>query len=107
MNIIWLDDPGCQEVARVGGKVANLSRLASTYQVPTGFCLTTAAFQEWARHEDGRDDEFPRSCWASLPMPRANWPDDATPSSPAWPCGRRRLMKTVASHPLPDSMRPT
>jgi phosphoenolpyruvate synthase/pyruvate phosphate dikinase len=46
MNIIWLDDPGCQEVARVGGKVANLSRLASTYQVPTGFCLTTAAFQE-------------------------------------------------------------
>jgi phosphoenolpyruvate synthase/pyruvate phosphate dikinase len=59
MNIIWLDDPGCQEVARVGGKVANLSRLASTYQVPTGFCLTTAAFQEWARHEDGRDDEFP------------------------------------------------
>ena len=46
MNIIWLDDAGCRDVSCVGGKVANLSRLASTYQVPTGFCLTTAAFQE-------------------------------------------------------------
>ena len=49
MNIIWLDDAGCQDVSCVGGKVANLSRLASDYQVPSGFCLTTAAFQEWAR----------------------------------------------------------
>jgi len=59
MNIIWLDDAGCQDVSCVGGKVANLSRLASDYQVPSGFCLTTAAFQEWARQADGRADEFP------------------------------------------------
>jgi uncharacterized Zn-binding protein involved in type VI secretion len=28
-----------------GGKAANLSRLTASYQVPPGFCLTTAAFQ--------------------------------------------------------------
>ena len=59
MNIIWLDDTGCQEVSRVGGKVANLSRLAAEYQVPPGFCLTTDAFQEWAGHADGCAEELP------------------------------------------------
>jgi pyruvate,water dikinase len=59
MNIIWLDDSGCQEVSRVGGKVANLSRLAAEYQVPPGFCLTTKAFREWAGHAGGSAEEFP------------------------------------------------
>ena len=59
MNIIWLDDTGCQEVSRVGGKVANLSRLAAEYQVPPRFCLTTDAFQEWAGHADGCAEELP------------------------------------------------
>ena len=59
MNIAWLEDAGCQDVARVGGKVANLSRLAAEYQVPSGFCLTTGAFQEWASHGGGSADEFP------------------------------------------------
>ncbi len=39
--------------------MANLSRLAAAYQVPHGFCLTTAAFQEWAGQADGRAEEFP------------------------------------------------
>ncbi len=39
--------------------MANLSRLAVEYQVPPGFCMTTAAFQEWAGHGDGHADEFP------------------------------------------------
>jgi pyruvate,water dikinase len=59
MTIVWLDDTGCQEVSRVGGKVAHLSRLAAEYQVPPGFCLTTSAFREWAGHEGGSAEEFP------------------------------------------------
>ncbi len=56
MNIMWLDDEACQEVSRVGGKVANLSRLAAEYQVPPGFCLTTEAYQQWAGQPDGGAD---------------------------------------------------
>jgi len=48
VNIVWLEQPICQEVQRVGGKVANLSRLAADYRVPSGFCLTTAAYGAWA-----------------------------------------------------------
>ena len=47
MNIVWLEQPICQEVTRVGGKVANLSRLAADHRVPPGFCLTTLAYGEW------------------------------------------------------------
>ncbi len=43
--ILWLGDPLCHRRDLVGGKAANLSRLAETYQVPPGFCLTTAAFE--------------------------------------------------------------
>ena len=57
MNIVWLDEPAAQDVSSVGGKVANLSRLAGAHRVPPGFCLTTAAFQEWSRA--GNDDTFP------------------------------------------------
>jgi phosphoenolpyruvate synthase/pyruvate phosphate dikinase len=57
MNIVLLDEPAGQDVLSVGGKVANLSRLAGTHRVPPGFCLTTAAFQQWS---DGGDD-FRRS----------------------------------------------
>ena len=53
MNIIWLEQPICQEVQRVGGKVANLSRLAADYRVPPGFCLTTAAYGAWAEAGSG------------------------------------------------------
>lgn len=59
MSIIWLDETACQDVSRVGGKVANLSRLAGQYRVPPGFCLTTAAFQQWARHVDSCASQFP------------------------------------------------
>lgn len=53
MNIIWLEQPICQELQRVGGKVANLSRLAADYRVPPGFCLTTAAYGAWAEAGSG------------------------------------------------------
>src|SRR5262245_60418367 len=44
MRIVWLDDPSCADRALVGGKAANLSRLAPNCPVPAGFCLTTAVF---------------------------------------------------------------
>jgi len=46
--ILWLEDPACQEIAWTGGKAANLSRLAATHLIPPGFCLTTAAYSQWA-----------------------------------------------------------
>lgn len=50
MHIVWLSQPECYEVALVGGKAANLSRLAADYPVPAGFCLTTSAFELWKAH---------------------------------------------------------
>lgn len=43
MEILWLSQVECQDRALVGGKVANLSRLAAAYTVPTGFCVPTTA----------------------------------------------------------------
>lgn len=59
MNIVWLNDTESRDVASVGGKVANLARLASEHRVPPGFCLTTTAFKEWAAQEEGATDRFP------------------------------------------------
>ena len=40
MNLLWLGDPKSFDVALVGGKAANLSRLARLYhRVPDGFCI--------------------------------------------------------------------
>ncbi|HNT76061.1 MAG TPA: PEP/pyruvate-binding domain-containing protein [Anaerolineae bacterium] len=41
MNTIhWLEHPDCRDAALVGGKAANLGRLAATQPVPPGFCFT-------------------------------------------------------------------
>ena len=48
-EILWLGQPGCHDPQVVGGKAANLSRLAADYRVPPGFALTTAAFEEAMR----------------------------------------------------------
>lgn len=42
MAILWLDDPRCTAVALVGAKAAHLSRLSAEYDVPPGFCVTSA-----------------------------------------------------------------
>jgi len=40
MNLLWLGDPKSFDIALVGGKAANLSRLARMHhRVPDGFCL--------------------------------------------------------------------
>ncbi len=57
-RIIWLGEPGGDDVALTGGKAANLSRLAARHLVPPGFCLTTAAFaaagadRAWAARDE-------------------------------------------------------
>jgi pyruvate,water dikinase len=42
--IVWLGDPACHAPALVGGKAANLSRIAGDHVVPPGFCLTVDFF---------------------------------------------------------------
>ena len=64
-QIVWLGDAACGDASRVGGKAANLSRLAARYLVPPGFCLTTAAFKR-----GGADHS-----WAAGDEPRALPPD--------------------------------
>ena len=47
MNLLWLGDPKSFDVALVGGKAANLSRLARLYhRVPDGFCLPVTVMDE-------------------------------------------------------------
>jgi pyruvate,water dikinase len=42
--ILWFGEDACCDPAQVGGKAAHLSRLATDYRVPPGFCLAAAAF---------------------------------------------------------------
>ena len=47
MNLLWLGDPKSFDVALVGGKAANLSRLARLYHhVPDGFCLPVTVMDQ-------------------------------------------------------------
>ncbi len=47
MNLLWLDDPKSFDAALVGGKAANLSRLARMYhRVPDGFCLPVTVMDD-------------------------------------------------------------
>jgi pyruvate,water dikinase len=65
MQIVWLEEPECGIVGLVGGKTANLSRLAAAYPVPLGFCLTTLAAQQ-AQETSPRPGEA-----GSPPLPEA------------------------------------
>lgn len=56
MNLLWLGDPKSFDVALVGGKAANLSRLARLYhRVPDGFSLPVTVMNEVHPH-DLRDE---------------------------------------------------
>src|ERR671911_1990098 len=61
-NILWLGDRACDDPARVGGKAAHLSRLAADYRVPSGFCLTAAAYDP----EQSADAPLPPPLAAAL-----------------------------------------
>jgi phosphoenolpyruvate synthase/pyruvate phosphate dikinase len=56
MNILWLGDPRSFDSALVGGKAANLSRLARMrHRVPDGFCLPVTVMDQ-AHPLDLRDE---------------------------------------------------
>ena len=56
MNLLWLGDPQSFDTALVGGKAANLSRLARMYhRVPDGFCIPVTVMDE-AHPLDLRDE---------------------------------------------------
>ncbi len=56
MNLLWLGDPKSFETGLVGGKAANLSRLARMYhRVPDGFCIPVTLMDE-AHPLDLRDE---------------------------------------------------
>lgn len=42
--VIWLAEPLCQQVSIVGGKAANLAKLASQFRVPPGFVIPEPSF---------------------------------------------------------------
>ena len=47
MNLLWLGDPKSFDAGLVGGKAANLSRLARMYhRVPDGFCLPVSVMDQ-------------------------------------------------------------
>ena len=51
--ILFFDEIGRNDIARVGGKGANLGELTKGgFQVPDGFCVTTAAYQDFLRHNN-------------------------------------------------------
>src|SRR4029078_13128613 len=60
MRVAWLGEPASLDAASVGGKTANLGRLATSFRVPLGFCLDATVHQRlggalegesWARYE--------------------------------------------------------
>jgi pyruvate,water dikinase len=53
MHIVWLGEPACETLSLVGGKAANLSRLAALHRVPPGFCVTTEAYENGIANPKG------------------------------------------------------
>ena len=46
MHVAWLGEPASLDATTVGGKTANLGRLATSFRVPPGFCLDVSAFDQ-------------------------------------------------------------
>src|SRR2546428_5300646 len=53
MRVAWLGEPASLDATTVGGKTANLGRLATSSRVPPGFCLDVSAFDQLRRAMDG------------------------------------------------------
>jgi phosphoenolpyruvate synthase/pyruvate phosphate dikinase len=53
MQVAWLGEPASLDARTVGGKTANLGRLATSFRVPPGFCLDVSAFDELRPALDG------------------------------------------------------
>ncbi len=48
MEVLWLGHADCHDITRAGAKAAHLSRLAAAYRIPPGFCISPAAYVQWA-----------------------------------------------------------
>jgi phosphoenolpyruvate synthase/pyruvate phosphate dikinase len=48
MELLWLSHTDCHYIDRADAKAAHLSRLASSYSVPAGFCIAAEAYSRWA-----------------------------------------------------------
>ncbi|TMC45782.1 MAG: hypothetical protein E6J23_03995 [Chloroflexi bacterium] len=77
MAIAWLGEPGSLDAATVGGKTANLGRLATSFRVPPGFCLDASAFDQLRQALDG--DAPARARLRELVA--ASYAAESTPSS--------------------------
>jgi pyruvate,water dikinase len=53
MHVAWLGEPASLDATTVGGKTANLGRLATSFRVPPGFCLDVSAFDQLRPALDG------------------------------------------------------
>src|SRR5439155_1724981 len=53
MHVAWLGEPSSLDATTVGGKTANLGRLATSFRVPPGFCLDVSAFDQLRHALDG------------------------------------------------------
>jgi pyruvate, water dikinase len=69
MDVLWLGHADCHDVTRAGAKAAHLSRLASCYRIPPGFCISAESYCRWAELIDcGR----PTLTTASIPLALSN-----------------------------------
>ncbi|MBN1656842.1 MAG: PEP/pyruvate-binding domain-containing protein [Anaerolineae bacterium] len=73
MDIYWLDGKECRDPARVGGKAAQLGRLAQTYPVPPGFCLAVAGHDSATRPTDLQKTQL-ATAYAQLGSRCGKWP---------------------------------
>ena len=48
MEMLWLGHADCHDVHQADAKAAHLSRLASRYRIPPGFCIAAQACPQWA-----------------------------------------------------------
>src|SRR5712692_4094913 len=53
MHVAWLGEAASLDAATVGGKTANLGRLATSFRVPPGFCVDVSAFDELRHAMEG------------------------------------------------------
>ena len=62
MEVLWLGHADCHDIHRAGAKAAHLSRLASSYRVPAGFCIAAEAYSRWAELIDSGCPASPTPC---------------------------------------------
>jgi phosphoenolpyruvate synthase/pyruvate phosphate dikinase len=65
MDVLWLGHADCHDATRAGAKAAHLSRLASCYHIPPGFCISAESYCRWA---ELIDSDRPSLTAASIPL---------------------------------------